>query len=181
MATQSSAETGNNSDSRSSKWRKILATEMFEYFFNFAFLLVFLWAFTWYRRLILAEYHIQYSGYWAPLLQAAILAKIVMIGDALHLGRKFQNKPRAITALYRTVVYSILVVLFSFAEHIIGAKIHGKTAADGIAEIANKGIDEILAWCVVFFAAFLPFFLLKEVERAFGVEKVRGMLFRRHE
>ena len=43
---------------------------------------VFLIAFAWYRRLILASYHIQYLGYWAPVIETAILAKVIMIGDA---------------------------------------------------------------------------------------------------
>jgi hypothetical protein len=170
--------TENQTESRAQKWRRILVHEMFEYFFNFAFLAVFLVAFAWYRRLILATYNIQYLGYWAPLIEAAILAKVVMIGDVLRLGRSFQNKPLAVITLYRTVVFTIFVVLFFFLEHIVGAMIHGKTAADGLAEIANKGIYEVLAWCVLIVAAFLPFFAMKEVERVFGAEKVRGMFFR---
>ena len=172
MATESKP------DSRSKKWEKILKHEMFEYFFNFVFLAIFLVAFAWYRRLILAAYNIQYLAHWAPLIEAAILAKIIMIGDALHVGRRFQSRAAALTIVYRAFVFSLLVLLFSFAEHIIGAKIHGMTVADGIAEIANKGIDEVLSWCVVIFAAFLPFFAFKEMERAFGEEKVRGMLFK---
>jgi hypothetical protein len=175
MATETQPE------SKAHKWQKILVHEMFEYFFNFAFLAVFLVAFAWYRRLLLAEYHIQYLAYWAPLIEAAILAKVIMIGDALRVGRGLQNKPLAVTTLYRTVVFSVLVILFAFAEHIIGALIHGKPASEGIAEIASKGVDEVLAWCVVMIAAFLPFFALKEIERVFGVEKVRGMFFRGHQ
>jgi hypothetical protein len=170
--------TENQAESRGQKWRAILVHEMFEYFFNFAFLAVFLVAFAWYRRLILAAYRIHYLDYWAPLIEAAILAKVIMIGDALRIGRSFQNRPLAIITLYRTVVFSVLVVLFSFAEHIVGAMIHGKTAGDGVGEIANKGIDEVLAWCVLILAAFLPFFAMKEVERVFGAEKVRGVFFR---
>jgi len=170
--------TENQAEGRAQKWRGILVHEMFEYFFNFAFLAVFLIAFAWYRRLILAAYHIQYLGYWAPLIEAAILAKVIMIGDALRIGRSLQNRPLAVITLYRTVVFTLFVVLFSFLEHIVGAMIHGKTAADGIAEIANKGIYEVLAWCVLILAAFLPFFAMKEVERVFGVEKVREMFWR---
>ncbi|MES2659094.1 MAG: hypothetical protein V4689_10795 [Verrucomicrobiota bacterium] len=167
-------------ESKSQKWKKILVHEMFEYFFNFAFLAVFLVAFAWYRRLLLASYHIEYSGYWTPLVEAAIFAKVIMIGDALRVGRRFQNRPLALTTLYRTIVFSGLVILFAFAEHIIGAVVHGKPASAGIAEIASKGLDEVLAWCVVMIAAFLPFFAVKELERAFGPEKIRGMFFSRH-
>jgi hypothetical protein len=38
----------------------------------------------------------------------------------------------------------------------------------------------LLAWYVLIIAAFLPFFTVKEIERAFGAEKVRGMFFRGH-
>ncbi|HAB19378.1 MAG TPA: hypothetical protein PLX89_03100 [Verrucomicrobiota bacterium] len=165
-------------ESTSQKWRRVLIREFFEYLYNFAFLAFFLVAFAWYRRLILAAYHIQYIGYWAPLVEAAILAKVVMIGDVLRMGRRFRNRPLVVPTIYRTFVFTLLVVLFSFGEHIVGALIHGRPAADGIAEIANKGKDEVLAWCVLIFVAFLPFFTVKEIECAFGAEKVRGLFFR---
>lgn len=37
----------------------------------------------------------------------------------------------------------------------------------------------MLGSCVMIFAAFLPFLALKEIERAFGADKVRGLFFRR--
>lgn len=171
--------TEKQSPDRSRTWQEFLAHEMFEYFFNFAILAMFLVAFAWYRRLILAAYHIQYLQYWMPLIEAAILAKVVMIGDALRLGRGFRNQPLAVITVYRTVVFSLFVVLFSFVEHIVEAMLHGKSAADGIAAIAQKGIAEDLASCLVIFAAFLPFFAMKEIERVFGAHKVRGLFFRR--
>ena len=164
-------------EARSHAWKKFIMHEMFEYFFHFVFLAVFLVAFTWYRRLILANYHIQYHNYWMPLIDAAILAKVIMLGDAMHLGERFRGKPLAVITLYQTVAFSLLVVLFSLVEHTVEAMLHGKTALDGIAEIAEQGLDNILAWCVVILAAFIPFFAMKQVEKAFGVERVRRMFF----
>ncbi len=170
----------NETESKRQKWQRILVHEFFEYLFNFAFLSFFLVAFAWYRRLILASYDIHFTAYWAPLVEAAILAKVIMIGDALRMGQRFRNRPLAVPTIYRTLIFSVLVLVFSFAEHIVGALIHGKTASDGIAELTSKGWYFILAWFVVIFAAFLPFFTMKEIERAFGAEKVRGMFFSRH-
>ena len=50
-------------------------------------------AFLWYRRLILAEYHVSYTHYWFPLIEAAVLAKVIMVGDILGLGRGLEHKP----------------------------------------------------------------------------------------
>ena len=165
-------------ENKSRKWQRIIEHELFEYFANFVFLAFFLVAFAWYRRLVLEEYHIHYFGYWGPVIEAAILAKVIMIGDALHMGRALENKPLIVSTIYRTIVFSLLVVLFAFAERILGAVIHGKTVADGIAEIISKGRYEILAWSVLIIVAFLPFFAVKEIERIFGEEKVRGIFFR---
>jgi hypothetical protein len=162
------------------RWKQVLVHELFEYFFNFAFLTAFFVGFGWYRRLILAEYHIEYLRYWVPVIEAAILAKVIMIGDIMHIGRRFQNKPLAVITLYRTAVFGVFVVLFKFLEAIAVAMIHGKPAAEGIADIANKGMDEVLAYCVLVVVVFVPFFAMKEIERVFGAEKIRGMFFRGH-
>ena len=161
------------------KWRNILKHELLEYASNFVFLSFFLVSFAWYRRLILSSYNISYTGWFGPLIEAAILAKVIMIGDALHLGRRFRQGPLIVPTVYRTVVFAILVILFMFAEHIVGAWFHGKTAADGIAEVTSKGWYVILAWFVMVLAAFLPFFTVKEIELAFGQETVRTLFLGR--
>jgi hypothetical protein len=169
--------THGHSDNTARTWRGFLAHEMFEYLFNFVFLAVFLVSFAWYRRLILAAYHIHYGAYWMPLVSAAVLAKVIMVGDALRVGQRVRNKPLVVVTVYRTIAFSLLVALFHCLEHIVEAKLQGKTVAEGVAAITEKGLDEILGSCVIIFAAFLPFFALKEIERVFGPEKVRRLFF----
>jgi hypothetical protein len=100
-----------------------------------------------------------------------------MIGDALRMGRGLRNWPLAVPTIYRTVVFSLLVVLFSVIEHVVGALLHGKKAAEGIAELTNTGWQGLLAWYVLILVAFLPFFTVKEIEASFGQSKVRGLFF----
>ena len=153
--------------------------EMVDYSFNFVYLAFFLVAFTWYRRLILAEYAIPYANYFLPLIEAAVLAKVIMVGDMMRLGRGLERTPLLVPTLYRTVVFSVLVGVFSVLEHTIGALIHGKGLTEGLAEIATKGRYELLAQCVVIFAAFVPFFAFKELEGVVGQEKLRGLFWGR--
>ena len=76
-------------------WKQKIVHEVIEYWINFAWLVFFLVAFIWYRRLILAEYHVQYTNYLFPLIEAAVLAKMIMVGDLLRLGRGLEHKPPA--------------------------------------------------------------------------------------
>jgi hypothetical protein len=47
-------------------WKQKLVHEVIECWINFAYMAFFLVAFIWYRRLILAEYHVPYTNYWFP-------------------------------------------------------------------------------------------------------------------
>jgi hypothetical protein len=160
-------------------WKRKVAHEMVEYLLNFVYLAFFLVTFAWYRRLILAEYAIPYSNYWVPLVEAAVLAKVIMVGDIMRLGRGLERTPLLVPTLYRTVVFSALVGVFSVLEHTGGALLHGKGLTEGLAELASKGRFELLAQCVVIFGAFVPFFAFKELEGAVGHDKLRDLFWRR--
>jgi len=169
----------NEEDTRVTDLKQKVAHEIVEYAFNFVYLAFFLVAFTWYRRLILAEYGISYANYFVPLVEAAVLAKVIMVGDMMRLGRGLERTPLLLPTLYRTLVFSALVAVFSVLEHTLGASIHGKSLTEGLAEIASKGRYELLAQFVVIFAAFVPFFAFKELEGVVGQEKLRGLFWGR--
>src|SRR5512147_3179960 len=97
-------------------WKRKVVDEMVEYYFNFVYLAFFLVAFAWYRRLILAEYDILYLSYWAPLIEAAVLAKVIMVGELLPMGRRPKAPPLLVPTLFRTVLFSVWVGLFRILE-----------------------------------------------------------------
>jgi hypothetical protein len=153
--------------------------ELIEYGINFAYLAVFFASFTWYRRFILAEYHITYLHYGVAVFEALILAKLILLGNVLGLGRGLEHKPLVYPTVYRAVVFAIFVGLFAILEHAIGGLLHGKGLAGGLAELWSAGKDELLARCMVTFFAFIPYFAFRELERVFGEGKILRMFFRR--
>ena len=158
--------------------KRAIIHELIEYWFNFAYLAIFLAAFVWYRRLVLAEYDIAYANYWFPIIEAAILAKVIMIGDILRLGRGFEERPLILPTLYRTVVFSVWVALFSVVEATIKGLLHGHGLLGGLEELASKGGYELLSWVLVILVALFPFFALKELERVLGEGNLRRMFWR---
>ena len=160
-------------------WKQKIAHEMAEYWINFVYLAVFFGMFTWYRRLILAEYQIIYLHYGVALAEAAILAKVIMLGDILRLGRGLEDKPLIFPTLYKTAIFGVWVGAFSVIEHMISGFLHGKGLAGGFDELVSKGRYELLAGCLVTFFALIPFFAFKELERVLGEGRIRGLLFRK--
>jgi len=160
-------------------WKKKVVHEVIEYWINLGYLAFFLVAFMWYRRLILAEYQVQYTNYWLPLIEAAVLAKVIMVGDLMRLGRAMENKPLIVSALFRTVMFSIWVAVFNVVEETVRGLLHGNGLTGGFEDIASRGWYELLSRCVVIFAAFIPFFSFKELERVMSPEKLRALFWKR--
>jgi len=149
-------------------WKRTLIHELVEYWLNFAYLSFFLVAFVWYRRLILAEYQVLYTNYWFPLIEAAVLAKVIMIGDVLRLGRGLEHKPLILPTLIRTLVFGAWVAAFHLVEATVRALFQGKGLRGGFEAIASKGRYELLASVVMVLVAFIPFFALRELRRVMG-------------
>ena len=169
----------NNVNKKKADWKQKTVHEMMEYFINFMYLAGFFGLFTWYRRLILAEYQITYLNYSFSVIEALVLAKVIMIGDILRLGRGLQERPLIFPTLYNTVVFSVWVLLFTVFEHTVGGLLRGKGLAGGFEEIMGRGKYELLARFMVVFFAFIPFFAFKELGRVLGEGKIRELFFLR--
>ena len=152
---------------------------MAEYWIIVCYLYLVFAAFTWYRRFLLAAYDITYTDYGVALIEALILAKVIMIGDVLRLGRGLEQKPLIYPALYKTVVFSLFVGVFTLIEHAIKGLWQGKGLTGGLVDFFGKGSHELLAGCLIIFVALIPFFAVKELARVLGEDKIRTLFFRR--
>ena len=144
-----------------------------------AFLFFFFGAFATYRRLILAQYQIDYFVYGYALVESLVLAKVVMLGDMLHFGERFRGKPHIIPTLYRTFVFSILVLAFTILEEVIKGLFHGEGPMAVIARLAAMNRAEIAAKILVVFIVFIPLFSIWEIANVIGPSKLAEMFFER--
>jgi len=160
-------------------WKQKIVHEIIEYWITFFYLALVFFAFTSYRRLILAEYQVSYLNYGIAVIEAAILAKVILLGEAARAGRKHEDKPLILPTLHKTIIFAIWVVGFKVLEHIIGGLLRGKGLAGGFNDLISQDGYEILANALVVFAAFVPFFAFRELGRVLGREKLRALFFRR--
>lgn len=160
-------------------WKAKITHELIEYAINVIYLAVVFAAFTVYRRLLLAAHDITYTNYGVAIIEALILGKVIMIGSVFHLGRGLEDKPLIFPTLYKTVVFSVFVGVFTVIEHGIKGLWHGKGLIEGVADFFGKGFHELLAGCLIVFVAFVPFFAVKELGRVLGEKKIWTLFFSR--
>ena len=168
-----------NPDKKKRDVKKKIVHEVTEYWIIVCYLALVFAAFTRYRRLILAAHDITYTNYGVAVIEALVLAKVVMIADVLRLGRRLEHKPLICSTLLKTVVFSVFVGAFTLLEHVIKGLWRGEGITGGIAGLLGKGHHELLAGCLVTFVAFIPFFAMRELGRVLGEGRIQTLFFRR--
>jgi hypothetical protein len=164
-------------DKKNGDLKKKIFHEMAEYWINVVYLTLMFAAFTQYRRFVLAAHDITYTNYGVAVLEALILAKVVIIGDVLRLGRGLEQKPLIYPTLCKTVVFSLFVGAFTLIEHAIKGLWKGTGLTGGLVDLLGKGHHELLARCLVTFVAFIPFFAFRELGRVLGEGKIWTLFF----
>lgn len=137
----------------------------------------FLLSLTTYRKLILAEYDIGYFAYGAALVEAMILGKVVLIGEVLHLGRRFDDRPLIVATIWRSLVFAIFAAGLIAAEHVVVALVHGRPVASEFQFSGGHG-DEMVARFQLMLVAFVPFFAIRDLARSAGLGELSAVLFR---
>jgi len=101
--------------------------------------------------------------YAAALIEAAVIAKVMLIGQIAGLGKRFESEPLIVTVPVKALLYALLVALFGLLEHIIEGVVHGKDWAGIVHAFLSIGIYEILARTLMVIFTFIPFFALWEL------------------
>lgn len=161
-------------------WKQRLGHELTTYVLNVLYLFIFFGLFTLYRRLILEENQLVYLHYGISLIKALVLAKVIMIGDALGLGRRLEveNQPLIYPTLLKTAIFGLWVAVFSVFEHMLEGLARGQGLAGGIDDLLHEGKYELFASSLMVTFAFLPFFAVRELERRLGKGRIMGLFFR---
>lgn len=146
--------------------------ELTTFLLYFCFFALFFCTFTLYRQLILDQYELGYIHYSYSLFEAFILAKMILLGQKLKLGERFEGRPLLLVTLYKTLIFMVFVLLMTVGEHLLTGAIKGKSMAEIFTHLFEKGLYEIFAELLVVAFVFVLFFAFVETGRVLGGQKL---------
>jgi len=111
------------------------------------------------------------------LVNALVLAKVILTGDVIRLGKPIESRPVIFTTIYKAAVFTVLYIVFTVVENTVRSLFHGLTFEAALQSIAHTEKGDLLTLSLVVFFTFNPFFLLREIRRVLGVEKFRSVIF----
>ncbi len=121
------------------------------------------------KKLMLEQYHIEYSGFVAATVGALVVAKALLLSDNIRFINKFPDKPLIYNVVWKTVIYGIATLIVQFGEEFV--PICWKYRSVTIA--FERGWDEIIwphFWAVhILLVFFLSLYVsLRELARVLG-------------
>jgi hypothetical protein len=158
-----------------------LKERAFEEFKRFVAIFLYLWVvfglLSIHKSLVLSQQHLDYEEHTFAIINALVFAKVLLVGEELHLGRRFQNRPLIYPVLYKCLVFSVVLIFFHAIESIAAGMWHGNTLAASIPPILGWNPKGLLAVGFSCFVLLIPFFGFREMARVLGRREMRNLLF----
>ena len=124
--TITSTESGRWARMRSILWREFRQVLPPTIFFLIGFNLI---LFT--KRLILAEYLIQFTGFFVATTAALVVGKVVLVVDKMPFLRRFDYAPLAQPILFKSCIYTFFVLVARLLEAFVHYLIKGGVVGHG--------------------------------------------------
>jgi hypothetical protein len=155
--------------------------EFKEFWILSLYLFIFLGAFTLYRRMVLAEFGVTYLHYGIALIEALVIAKVVLIGRAIGLDKLCDRGggPLILPVVLKSAIFAFLATLFAVLENIVEGWIRKKDWASIASNGFGIGSLELFARMTMLFVSFIPFFAFWEIGRVLGRHQLIEMFFSR--
>lgn len=152
-------------------------------FRHFLVMFVYLWVvfglFVLNETVILGERHVNFTAQGFALINAAVMAKVMLIAEALKLGRRFEHLPLIYPVLYKSAAFAAVFIAFHAVERILIGVLGGHSVADSLPRIGGGTWSGVLTVWAIATISLLPFFALREIGRILGEGRLWDLMFRR--
>jgi hypothetical protein len=145
----------------------------------FIYLWVLLALFVINHSIVLAREAHNYQTHFFAFVNALILAKVLLIGEDLHLGNRFRDKPLVYSIFYKCFVFTIFFICVHILERVIVGVWSGRTIDQSFSTIGGGSLKGILSLAATFFVALIPFFAFREISRVIGPRELWSLLLSR--
>lgn len=125
---------------------------------------------------VLASHQISFTFYGLAMVNALILAKIMLVAEALGFANRLDDKPLIYPIAFKSIAFSALLILSYIAEETAVGLYHGKSVAESVPQIGGGGLVGALTIGAIMCIALVPFFAFREIARTVGTAEFRALM-----
>lgn len=117
------------------------------------------------ESMIAAQFHIDLKSHGLLIVQALVLGKVILIGEALNLGERMARALPISVTLVKSVFFAVAIIAFQALEHVVTAWWEGHPIEGGLPLELGGNLTRLATYGALLVLAFMPYFLIKEIEK----------------
>ena len=161
---------------RLNRIKEVIIVEVRKLLWIFAYLSVWLGLFAVHRSIILNDQNLIYHQGFA-LINALVLAKVMLIVGEFPIARRFKDKPLIYSVVIKSAVFATILIVFYSVEEIVVGHFHDKTVSESLAHVGGGKLRVESVIIAMTFVALMPFFALQEIGNSIGMDELYKLFF----
>jgi hypothetical protein len=151
---------------------KRMTHELKEFIIITVYLYVCFAAIIYLKAAILHAHGIAFAPFSIAVVKAAICAKFMLIGNALHIGGRYKTQALIWPTLHRSFAFLVLLLVLNILEEIIVGAIHHRGITDSILDVAGGTLNQLIASSVVVLLILIPYFAFRSLGEVVGEQNL---------
>jgi hypothetical protein len=132
------------------------------------------------KKLLLEQYDVTTYVFHAAVLGALVVAKVVVLLEKTSFGSRFREGSLILHAIWRSLLYTAVVLAVTFAENLFGAWRSQGSLSGALTHLwASRDLNHFLALNLCVGLSFLLYHTYAELDRRLGAGSIRRLLLSR--
>jgi hypothetical protein len=120
---------------------------------------------------------IEYAPWGIAIVKAVVLAKFMLLGDAMKIGVRFGARPLIWPTLYKAFAFLVLLIILTVIEEAVVGLFHHQSIAASLSELVGPRLEETLAGYLIMLLVLIPYFAFRVLGQALGEGRLTRMFF----
>jgi hypothetical protein len=120
---------------------------------------------------------IDFSPWGIAAIKAAVLAKFILIGDAMKIGVRNTSRPLIWPTLRRSFSALLLLIVLTIIEEAVVGVFHHRSIAASLGDLFGPRLEETIAGYLIMLLILIPYFAFRVLSEALGEGRLERMFF----
>jgi hypothetical protein len=129
------------------------------------------------KTAVLHSQGIAFAFWGVSAIKAAVLAKFMLIGNALKIGERNSTGPLIWPTLHKAFGFLVLLIIMTTIEQAVVGLFHRQSIASSLGELVGPRLEETIAGFLIMLLVLIPFFAFRILSDALGEGRLERMFF----
>jgi hypothetical protein len=129
------------------------------------------------KTAVLHTQGIEFTPWGIAIVKAVVLAKFMLLGDAMKIGERTTIRPLIWPTLHKAFAFLVLLIIMTIIEEAVVGLFHRQSIAASLGELVGPRLEETIAGFLIMLLVLIPYFAFRVLDEALGEGRLARMFF----